>query len=195
MSLLSDYEIYMRGIVDKGESVMPHAGKQHVGMLSWGFSSAGYDARLGNEFKVPDLDNINFKSCYFDPLNPCEINWKTYQDSYILYPGRMVLGITQEWFDIPNDLVGLVRDKSTLARLGIQVKNTVGEPGWSGHYVLEISNEGWFPIKLSTGMPICQIQFQTVIGEVLKPYGANDRYQNQHDLRTPQLFMGNLAGG
>src|ERR1700678_3685335 len=38
-----------------------------------------------------------------------------------------------EYFCLPNDVMGIVHDKSSLARRGIAVQNTVLEPGWRGY--------------------------------------------------------------
>ena len=38
-----------------------------------------------------------------------------------------------EFFNMPKYLVGIVHDKSSLARQGLSVFNTVIEPGWKGY--------------------------------------------------------------
>ena len=52
----------------------------------------------------------------------------------LLWPGRFVLASTIEKFCMPDDLIGIVHDKSTWARRGVAVQNTVIEPGWNGKY-------------------------------------------------------------
>jgi deoxycytidine triphosphate deaminase len=56
-----------------------------------------------------------------------------------LVSGFTTVGVTLEHMDFPPDLLGLVKDKSTWARKGVQVQNTVIEPGWRGHLAVEMT--------------------------------------------------------
>ncbi len=94
-----------------------------------------------------------------------------------LLPGAFVLGSTLEHFTVPNDLVGLVNDKSSLARLGIFLGVGVIEPGWSGWLTLEIKNFTEKRISLTSGMPIAQIMFYTL--EKPASVGYSGEYMNQ----------------
>lgn len=68
-------------------------------------------------------------------------------EDILLLPGQFVLASTMEHFDMPVDVIGKVHDKSTWARLGLDVKNTVIEPGWRGYLTLELTNNhaAWRP--------------------------------------------------
>lgn len=106
-------------------------------------------------------------------------------DTYILPPGGFVLGSTIERVDVPNDLVGIVEGKSSLGRLGLAVHITAGfiDPGFRGNITLELKNVNRFPIRLRRRMSICQLCFETIEGEVLRPYGSpglGSRYQDSH---------------
>lgn len=99
-----------------------------------------------------------------------------------LAPGGFSLASTVERFNIPNDLMGIVHDKSTLARMGLTVQNTVIEPGWSGWLTLELANHGPSIIALPKGAPIAQIIFHNLCWPVDKGYTG--KYNNQE--RGPQ---------
>jgi dCTP deaminase len=99
-----------------------------------------------------------------------------------LAPGGFTLASTVERFQMPNYLVGLVKDKSTWARLGICVQNTVIEPGWSGYLTLELTNHSAIPITIEQGSPIAQILFQFTDKVVDRPYAG--KYSDQK--RGPQ---------
>lgn len=127
----------------------------------------------------------------------------------VLIPGRTVLASALEKFDMPLDVVGIVHDKSTWARRGISVQNTVIEPGWAGFLTLEllysplISPEETLHITkclshrhkphlhsahhkdaiiLTQGTPIAQVIFHR-IDQLTSGYGEG-KYQNQE--RGPQ---------
>ena len=66
-------------------------------------------------------------------------------DQYIgLNPGQHRLASTFERFVLPTNVMGVVHDKSSLARRGLAVQNTVLEPGWRGYLTLE-ELEGLLP--------------------------------------------------
>lgn len=79
-------------------------------------------------------------------------------DTFILHPGRFVLGVTLEWLRLPANLSGYVTGKSSLGRHGLVIETAAGiHPKFSGCLTLELANVGEVPIEVSPGMKICQI--------------------------------------
>jgi len=109
-------------------------------------------------------------------LSPCGYDVRIAQ-TIVLRPNEFAIASTVEHFSIPNDLVALVKDKSTWARRGIAVQNTVAEPGWHGFLTLEISNHSQEQITINLGDPIAQILLETLDESTESPY--NGKYQNQ----------------
>jgi len=103
-----------------------------------------------------------------------------------LWPGRFVLASTFERFTVPADVLGVVHDKSTWARRGVAVQNTVIEPGWSGYLTLEITMHAWRFLRLRRDTPIAQVVFHRLEAATVLPYVG--RYQNQ--ARGPQPAVG-----
>lgn len=95
----------------------------------------------------------------------------------IIQAGGFVLASTVERFDMPDDVVGVVHDKSTLARIGLAVQNTVIEPGWRGFLTLEISNHATVGFVLSAKHPIAHVLFHHLDAPAERPYDG--RYQDQ----------------
>lgn len=95
----------------------------------------------------------------------------------ILWPGDFILASTMERFDLPHDVAGLLMDKSTWARLGVSVQNTIAEPGWRGYLTLEISNHGKEVISIPAGSPIGQMAFHLLDQPTEQPYGG--KYMDQ----------------
>lgn len=96
----------------------------------------------------------------------------------VLQPGQFALGSTIELFDIPTDVLGHVADKSTWARRGLALQNTIIEPGWRGFLTVELTNHGPDVLVIDPGMPIAQIIFHQLLAPTEQPYG-NGKYQNQ----------------
>ncbi|TFG69051.1 MAG: dCTP deaminase [Thermomicrobiales bacterium] len=107
-------------------------------------------------------------------------------EPFILHPGEFVLGQTNEWVELPNDLVARLEGKSSLGRLGLLIHSTAGyvDPGWKGNLTLELSNVANLPIALYYGMRIGQISFFRMSSPVDRPYGSPElgsKYQGQSE--------------
>ena len=114
-------------------------------------------------------------------LSACGYDVRLDQD-VMLWPGDFALASTMERFRMHDDVVGIVHDKSTWARRGIAVQNTVLEPGWEGYLTLELTNHGPEIIRLTAGTPIAQILFHRLDEPTEKSYRG--KYQSQP--RGPQ---------
>ncbi len=157
--ILSGQSIRRLGILE------PCAERTQEHGLSYGLGPAGYDLRLvlGKEHGEPMIK----------PAYPhSDEGWYV-----VLYPGEFTLAAAVEHFAMPTDVLGIVHDKSSLARLGLSVFNTVIEPGWSGSLTLELSNKGPKPIRLVEGQAIAQVVFHRLDEPAERPYDG--KYQNQ----------------
>jgi dCTP deaminase len=100
------------------------------------------------------------------------------KQSLWLHPLRKFrLASTVERFQMPDNLVGVVHDKSTWARRGLSVFNTVIEPGWEGWLTLELVYHGWKPLHIPAGAGVAQVIFH----EILEPAQYRGKYQDQPD--------------
>lgn len=111
-------------------------------------------------------------------LGPAGYDVRIKQNTYVM-PGEFALASTVEHFDIPADVLATVMDKSTWARLGLSLFNTVIEPGWKGWLTLELVNHSADVIEIPAGAPIAQIIFQRLNETTDRPYSG--RYQSQPD--------------
>ncbi len=98
-------------------------------------------------------------------------------------PHSFTLVAAAERFIMPNNVVGVVHDKSSLARKGIAVQNTVIEPGWRGFLTMEVTNHTAEFFGLRAGCAIAQVLFHFTDKPVEKPYEG--KYQDQ--ARGPQI--------
>ena len=109
----------------------------------------------------------------------------------VLWPVIGRLAISLEKFVMPLDVLGRVSDKSTLARLGVAVQNTIIEPGWRGFLTLELSYTptSWRRPRLviEAGSPIAQVIFDQV-DCATEGYG-NGKYQNAAMVPQEALFV------
>jgi dCTP deaminase len=99
------------------------------------------------------------------------------EQAAVLQPDAFLLASTVERFAMPDWIVGIVHDKSTIARMGIALQNTVIEPGWEGYLTLEITNHGEEPVELVARQPIAQVLFHPLDQPTDRPYRG--KYQDQ----------------
>ena len=128
----------------------------------------------------PFKDRTTLNGCTFG-LSAAGYDVRIAEDVF-LWPGRFLLASTVEYFDMPDDVVGIVHDKSTWARRGLAVQNTVIEPGWRGYLTLELTMHAWRFQRIRAGTGIAQIMFHRLDQPAEKPYSG--KYQNQE--RGPQ---------
>lgn len=160
MTILSGQTIRRRGLL----SPMAKRTKEHG--LTYGLGPAGYDLRL-------DLGKDVFQVRRTGPDgHVTDMVMGRY-----LQPGRFILAATIEHFDLPSDVVAFVMDKSTMARQGLSLLNTVAEPGWRGFLTLEMVNLSDKVITLIQGQAIAQVMFQLTDEPVEAPYAG--KYQDQ----------------
>ena len=91
--------------------------------------------------------------------------------------GKFTLASTLEMFEMPFDLVGVLHDKSTWARLGLSVfSGTIIEPGWRGYLTLEMVYHGAGRLHVPAGTGIAQVIFHGPLAEMAVYRG---KYQDQ----------------
>lgn len=155
--------------------------------------SVSVDFRLGTTFMV--FEHSRFS--YIDPRNPGSIGdaMRTIEvapdEPFIMQPGDFALASTMETLELPDNLLGRLEGRSSIARLGITVHSTaaVFEPGWIGTATMELSNLGRMAVALYPGMRICAFSFETVSSPVMTPYRdkLNNKYAGQVTPRASQL--------
>lgn len=126
--------------------------------VSYGLSEAGYDIRIKQDV-------------VFSGFNSVWVNGE-------LSDGRFALASAIDEFQMPSDLVGIVHDKSTWARQGLSVFNTVIEPSWRGFLTLELVYHGRDVLHIPAGAGIAQVIFHQCASSAY----YDGKYQNQADM-------------
>ena len=146
--------------------MIPHKLKAHG--TSYGLAEAGYDIRIK-------------QSITFIPGMSMAPAIKV--DEQLVH-GRFTLASAIEEFDMPADLVGVVHDKSTWARQGLSVFNTVIEPGFKGGLTLELVFHGNEELIIPAGAGIAQVIFTSLAHDAR--YAG--KYNGQSTDPTPSIF-------
>lgn len=154
-------------------------------------SGVSVDIRLGHEFRVfqdhtaPFIDLSGPKEEMQQAMNSVMSDEIVIPEgeAFFLHPGELALAVTYESVTLPDDIVGWLDGRSSLARLGLMVHVTAHriDPGWSGQIVLEFYNSGKLPLALRPKMKIAALNFETMSASALRPYNKRDdaKYKDQ----------------
>jgi dCTP deaminase len=195
--ILSDAEIFEA--LDDGRLILapePSPRIASVAAPKTAFDRTAVNLHLGSMLRLPKRD----VGVVIDPLrgsagttlqalyDPREIP----AEGFNLDPGNFVLGVTNEMvtLTLPTEfderahgkpcLAARVEGKSSLARFGLLVHFTAPtiHAGFEGNITLEMMNLGPAPIRLTSGMPICQLIIEQVLGI---PASGASQFQGQRD--------------
>lgn len=101
-------------------------------------------------------------------------------EGFLLEPDKFYLGVTEEYTET-HAHVPFLEGKSSTGRLGIDIHATAGkgDVGFCGNWTLEISVKQ--PVRVYKGMPIGQLIYFPVDGEVEVKYNEkqNAKYSGQ----------------
>ena len=172
--ILSDTSILLA--IDRRDIVIDPYERSHLGTNS-------YDVHLSKNL-----------ACYLDEVidakkhNQVE-HFEISDGGIVLYPGKTYLGSTLEYTETRR-YVPFLEGKSSVGRLGIDIHATAGkgDVGFCNHWTLEISVSQ--PVRVYAGMPIGQLIYFTVDGEVEVDYTskASAKY-NQRTFRPVESMM------
>ncbi len=184
MSVMSDR--WIRQMAQDHAMIEPFVETQkRDGVISYGLSSYGYDARCADAFKV----FTNVDSAIVDPKNFAG-------DSFVdrkgpvctIPPNSFALTHTVEYFRIPRDVLVICLGKSTYARCGIIVNVTPLEPEWEGQVTIEISNTTPLPARIYAFEGICQFLFLRGDQPCETSYADKaGKYMRQRGVALPRL--------
>ena len=146
---------------------------------------ASLDVHLGNWFvlarrvKLPFVDLAGDRGSEILKSATREEVFVRQGENFLIHPGALVLGVTEEFIALPKDVMAFVEGKSSLGRQGLIVATAAQvAPGFHGSVVLELANAGTVPVQVTPGMEIAQLVFQTM-SRPLKKHGYKGKYYCQ----------------
>lgn len=171
--------------------------KHKVGTITHGLTEGGYDIRIKQQigfypaksgFYLPVWEESDVGKTWAGfvrkiATEPTIVVMNPEDGSYVVAEGtRFTLASAIEEFDMPNGLLGIVHDKSSWARKGLSVFNTVIEPGWKGFLTLELVFHGNEPVIIQHGSGIAQVIFHQL--ENPATYKGKYNHQPNHPVRA-----------
>jgi len=145
--------------------------------------SNSYDVHLGKHLAVYEDKILDAKQ--HNKITHFEIP----EDGYVIQPGTLYLGVTLEYTETHKH-VPFLEGKSSTGRLGIDIHATAGkgDVGFCNTWTLEISCV--HPVRIYAGMPIGQLIYFPVTGEVENSYSTkkNAKY-TERTIRPVESMM------
>jgi dCTP deaminase len=148
--------------------------------------SNSYDVHLGKFLAIYTDEVLDAKK--HNTIEHFEIP----EEGYVLQPDVFYLGVTEEYTE-SHAHVPFLEGKSSTGRLGIDIHATAGkgDVGFCGNWTLEISVKK--PVRVYAGMPIGQLIYFPVDGEILVPYNSkkNAKYSGQPNRPVESMMWKN----
>ncbi len=178
-------DTHIEEYLDQGKIIIePRPKKENI-------SGVSVDVTLGNKFRVftdhtaPYIDLSGPKEQVAESLERVMSDEIHIDEgcSFFLHPGELAIAVTHETVTLPDNIVGWLDGRSSLARLGLMVHVTAHriDPGWSGRIVLEFYNSGKLPLALKPNMKIGALNFETLSAPAARPYNKRQdaKYKDQ----------------
>jgi len=148
--------------------------------------SNSYDVHLGKHLAT-------YKDKVLDAKKHNEItHFEIPEEGFVLQPGELYLGVTEEYTETHSH-IPFLEGKSSTGRLGIDIHATAGkgDVGFCGNWTLEISCK--LPVRIYSGMPIGQLIYFPVDGEVEIKYNSKKdaKYSGQPDRPVESMMWKN----
>ena len=165
--------------IEKGTIVIEPYDRSNLG-------SNSYDVHLGKYLAM--YDEMTLDARKHNTISHFEIP----EDGYVLQPGILYLGVTEEYTETHGH-VPFLEGKSSTGRLGINIHATAGkgDVGFCNAWTLEISCIQ--KVRVYAGMPIGQLIYFVTEGDVINKYNkkANAKYNGRTDKPVESMMWKN----
>jgi len=172
--ILSDKKILEE--IEKGTILIEPYRKECLG-------SNSYDVHLGRHLAT-------YRDRVLDAREHNKIDiFEIPQEGYVLYPGILYLGVTEEYTETHKH-IPFLEGKSSTGRLGIDIHATAGkgDVGFCNTWTLEISCAQ--PVRIYRGMPIGQLIYFEISGEIETSYDTKKSAKyNKRTMKPVESMM------
>lgn len=144
-----------------------------------------------------DVHLSKFLACYTDRILDAKkhnkvTHFEIPDEGFVMQPGTLYLGITDEYTET-HAHIPFLEGKSSTGRLGIDIHATAGkgDVGFCNYWTLELSCAQ--PVRVYAGMPIGQLIYFVVDGEVEVTYNKkpNAKYNKKNNKPKESMMWKN----
>jgi len=113
-------------------------------------------------------------------------------EGYAIEPGETILVVLEDIFNIPNNICGSIRGRTSLNRLGLTIATQHLHPGFKGKLNLAVTNNSVNSYIITPKVQIAQIIFEKLDRKVIKKYlyskENKSTYQNKDGRQGSMIY-------
>lgn len=113
-------------------------------------------------------------------------------EGYTIEPGETILVVLEDSFNIPNNICGSIRGRTSLNRLGLTIATQHLHPGFRGKLNLAVTNNSINSYIITPKIQIAQVVFEKLDKRVnkMQSYSKNKRsmYQNKDGRQGSMIY-------
>lgn len=125
----------------------------------------GFDLRLGEVFTLEGDGFLGVTERETCPVKSVAVFDENKTQAVMVKPDDFYLVKTVETVNVPDNLVGILKPRSTMQRMGLFLRTTQIAPGYSGELTFALKNVGPSTVKLELGARIVHVMFAEVKGK------------------------------
>lgn len=155
-------------------------------------NSGSYDVSISSSilkfkktFKVIDLDNQEQISKMYEEVD--------ISNGYNLRPGECILCALNEKISLPNNLIGHIRPRTSISRLGLSINLQHMQAGYSGVLNIALYNMSCNTFRITPNLRIGQAVFEEltdgITDDLLYPNESSPMYQNEDGLIGSKIYV------
>lgn len=163
----------IRELLDSGKLVIEPLDPEQI-------QPASIDLRISDEILISKGEEIDFgKEPEYEKIQRNEI---------VLPPKTHVLVRTMERVELPNDVGGITKLRSSLSRIGVMLNNAGWvDPGFKGTLTLSVFNPNDSPVKIKPGTRFFQLILLRLDSE---SEGYSGKYADQKEITGSRAHTG-----
>lgn len=157
---------------------------ENIHSSSYDLTTSKYILRFKNENKVIELTNQKKINNMYEQVN--------ISDGYHLKPGECILIPLEDYFNMPDDICGSIRGRTTYNRLGIFTTVQHINPGYKGKLNITIINNSPNTYEIHPNIQIAQVVFEKMYENVNKELLYNNEptpvYQDEDGMEGSKIY-------
>ncbi len=157
---------------------------ENIHSSSYDLTTSKYILRFKNENKTIELTNQKKINNMYEQVK--------ITDGYHLKPGECILVPLEDEFNIPDNICGSVRGRTSFNRLGIFTTIQHINPGYKGKLNITIINNSPNTYEITPNIQIAQVVFEsmeeTVKEELLYNNEQNPVYQDEDGMQGSKIY-------
>ena len=168
----------------KKNILIENANNQNIQPASYDLTLDKYILRIKSNKKVISLIDAQELDSIYEEVNISE--------GFTLNPGETILAVLEDSFNMPNNVCGTIRGRTSLNRLGISISFQHLNPGFKGKINITVTNNSSNAYLLTPKIQIAQVIFEKLDKKVKKEHLYSSKkkasYQNTDGRQGSMIY-------